>query len=81
MSPEQFRTVMHLKPFKPFSAHTASSESYEVPHPESIWQSPDGFTVVIATGARGACALMGVEHVTEVTYKGAKGARSRGNEG
>ena len=75
MTAEQFRSVLKVKPFKPFAVHTASGESYPVSHPEAVWQSPDGTTVIIATGPGGACALMGVEHVTEVTYPGKKAAR------
>ncbi len=76
MTAEQFRSALKVKPFKPFSVHTASGESYAVAHPEALWQSPDGATVIIATGPGGACALMGVEHVTEVTYPGKKSAKS-----
>jgi hypothetical protein len=30
--------------------HTARGESYTVNHPEAVWQSPDGGTVVIYRG-------------------------------
>lgn len=75
MTPEQFRSALKIKPFKPFAVHTASGESYAVSHPEAVWQSPDGATVIVATGPGGACALMGVEHVTEVTFAAKKAAR------
>jgi hypothetical protein len=75
MTAEQFRGALEMKPFKAFSIHTASGESYAVAHPEAVWQSPDGATVIVATGPGGACALMGVEHVTEVTLPGTRPAR------
>ena len=75
MTVEQFRGALKVKPFKPFAIHTASGESYAVAHPEAVWQSPDGVTVIVATGPGGACALMGVEHLTEVTYPGKRSAR------
>ena len=75
MTAEQFRSALRVKPFKAFAIHTASGESYAVAHPEAVWQSPDGATVIVATGPGGACALMGVEHVTEVTDPGKKAAR------
>lgn len=56
MTKEQFRSALGMRPFKAFSIHTASGESYAVSHPESAWQSPDGLTVIVATGAGGACA-------------------------
>jgi hypothetical protein len=75
MTVEQFRSALKVKPFKAFAIHTASGESYAVAHPEAAWQSPDGATVIVATGPGGACALMGVEHVTEFTYPGKKTPR------
>ncbi len=76
MTAEQFRSALKVKPFGPFSIHTASGESYAVTHPEAVWQSPDGTTVIVATGPRGACALLGVEHVSEVTYPGKREAKT-----
>ena len=76
MSAEQFRSAMRLKPFKPFAVHTASGESYAVAHPEAVWQSPDGATVIVATGPGGACAMLGVDHVTAVVCPGKKPARN-----
>ncbi len=72
MNAEQFRSAYKMKPFKTFTIHTASGESYTVTHPEALWQSPDGETVIVATGPRGACALMGIEHITEVVYPSRK---------
>ena len=75
MTAELFRSALGVKPFKAFAIHTASGERYAVAHPEAVWQSPDGTTVIVATGPGGACALMGVEHVTEVSDPGKKAAR------
>lgn len=74
MTPEQFRSALKKKPFAKFSIHTASGESYKVEHPEAAWQSPDGLTVIVATGPGGACAMMDVTQVTEVTFPGRKAA-------
>lgn len=68
MTTEQFQSALRMRPFRSFAIHTASGESYKVAHPESAWQSPDGETVIVATGPRGACALMSVGHITEVVY-------------
>jgi hypothetical protein len=54
-----------MKPLEAFTIRTASGESYPVSHPESIWQSPDEDTVIVAVKG-GSVALMGVDHITEV---------------
>lgn len=77
MTTEQFRSALRMKPFKPFAIHTANGESYEVSHPEAVWQSPDGLTVIVATGPGGACAMMDVGQVTEVTFPGREAATTR----
>ena len=52
MNVEQFRNVQRLRPFKPFVIHTSSGESYAVTHPETVWQSPGGHTIIV--GIKGA---------------------------
>jgi hypothetical protein len=67
MNPEQFKNVRNLRPFKPFKIHTASGESYSVTHPEAVWQSPGGHTVIV--GIRGeTVAMIDIEQITECVY-------------
>ena len=47
MQPDQFRSALRKKPFKPFVIHTSSGEMYTVAHPEVVWQSPAGGTVIV----------------------------------
>jgi hypothetical protein len=74
---EQFRTAHRLHPFKPFVIHTASGESYPVTHPEVVWQSPGGHTIVV--GIKGEeVAIIDIEHITELvltTRRPARGSR------
>lgn len=71
MTVKQFRSAYKKRPFKPFTIVTQSGETYRVAHPEAVWQSSDGDTVIVDPGG-GTVALMGVEHITEVVFPGAK---------
>jgi hypothetical protein len=70
MTIEQFRTARNSKPFKPFKIRTASGEAYPVTHPENVWQSPGGETVIVAIKeAEGESVVMlDVRHITEFVY-------------
>ncbi len=64
MNVEQFRNAHRLRPFKPFVIRTASGESYPVTHPETVWQSPGGHTVIV--GMKGEeVAMIDIDHITE----------------
>ena len=47
MTTEQFRSTLHLQPFKPFTIRMADGRAFEVPHPDFVAQSPSGRTVVV----------------------------------
>jgi hypothetical protein len=71
---EQFRNAHRLRPFKPFVIHTASGESYPVTHPETLWQSPGGHTVIV--GIKGEeVAMIDIDHITEFVFATRKAAR------
>jgi hypothetical protein len=71
---EQFRNAHRLRPFKPFVIHTASGESYPVTHPETVWQSPGGHTVIV--GIKGEeVAMIDIDHITEFVFATRKPAR------
>ncbi len=44
---ESIREFNRAVPFVPYEIHTASGESYEVPHPDFISISPKGSYVII----------------------------------
>ncbi len=46
MTTEQFRSTLHLQPFRPFTIRMADGRSFEVPHPDFVAQSPSGRTIV-----------------------------------
>jgi hypothetical protein len=47
MTTEQFRSTLHLQPFRPFTIRTADGRSFEVSHPDFVAQSPSGRTVIV----------------------------------
>jgi hypothetical protein len=75
MNVAQFRNAHRLRPFKPFTIHTASGESYRVAHPEAAWQSPGGHTIIV--GIRGEeVAMIDIDQITEFVF-GTSKARSK----
>jgi len=71
---EQFRNAYRLRPFKPFVIHTASGERYPVTHPEAVWQSPGGHTVIV--GIKGEeVAMIDIAQITEFVFTTRKPAR------
>ncbi len=71
MDAEQFRSAHKLRPFRPITIQTASGEAYTVKHPEAMWQSPQGGTVIVATGGE-SFAMLATEHITASQFGEAK---------
>jgi len=71
MTPEQFRSAHTLRPFRPITIHTTSGSSFRVTHPESIWQSPQGGTVIISTGGE-SFVMVAMEHIAEFHFNEAQ---------
>ena len=71
MNAEQFRSAHKLRPFRPITIHTASGEAYTVTHPEAMWQSPQGGTVIVATGGE-SLTMLATEHITEFHFNEAQ---------
>jgi hypothetical protein len=44
---ESIREFNRAVPFVPYEIHTASGETYEIPHPDFIFVSPRGSYVVV----------------------------------
>ena len=66
MNIEILRTVRGAKPFRPFSIHAGSGESYMIAHPEVVALSPDG-EVAVVFPKPGQVNLVDVESLTEIT--------------
>jgi hypothetical protein len=67
MNVEQFQNAHRLSPFRPFSIRTASGESYKVSHPEAVWQSPGGHTIIV--GIKGEeVAMIDIGHITKFVF-------------
>jgi hypothetical protein len=67
MTVDQFRSVMRKRPFIPIVIHTTSGEAYPVNHPESLWQSPGGNTVIIGLGGE-EVNMIDVSLISEVAF-------------
>ena len=48
MSVQQLRTAHEARPFRPFTLQSADGDSVEVRHPELMWITPGGRTIVVA---------------------------------
>ncbi len=47
MTTEQFRSTLHLQPFRPFTIRMVDGRSFHVAHPDFAAQSPTGRTVIV----------------------------------
>ena len=47
MTTDQFKTTLHLQPFRPFTIRMADGRSFPVTHPDFVAQSPSGRTVIV----------------------------------
>lgn len=47
MTTEQFKTTLHLQPFRAFTIRMADGRTFEVTHPDFVAQSPSGRTVIV----------------------------------
>ncbi len=47
MTSEQFRSTLHLKPFRPLTIRMADGRTFDVAHPDFVAQSPSGRTVIV----------------------------------
>jgi hypothetical protein len=47
MTVEQFKTTLHLQPFRPFTIRMADGRTFQVSHPDFVAQSPSGRTVIV----------------------------------
>ena len=47
MTIEQIRKAHQAKPFKPFTLRTGGGREYHVPHPEFMFITPPGRTIIV----------------------------------
>lgn len=47
MTIQQLRAAHRAAPFKPFTIHMADGRAFHVPHPDFMFMSPTGRTVII----------------------------------
>jgi hypothetical protein len=78
MEADQFRSALKVKPFRPFTVNTSSGEKYKVGHPEAVWISPSGKTVLVHIQGE-EVALMDMSLVAEIVLATAKAGRKSGD--
>jgi hypothetical protein len=47
MTTEQFRTTLHLQPFRPFTVRMADGRAFEIAHRDFVALSPSDRTVIV----------------------------------
>ena len=47
MTVDQFRTMLHQQPFRPFHIRMADGRAFYVTHPDFVALSPSGRTVIV----------------------------------
>jgi hypothetical protein len=47
MTTDQFKAMLHLQPFKPFTIRMADGRTFRVSHPDFVAQSPSGRMVIV----------------------------------
>jgi hypothetical protein len=74
MTIEQLDGVYKAQPFKPFTLHLANGNEHHVAHPELMWRTATGRTIVISLGGE-RMAIIDLLLVTKITH--GNGARRR----
>jgi hypothetical protein len=76
MTIEQLRKAHSARPFKPFTMRTADGREYSVPHPEFLYITPPGRTVVVADKS-GAVDLVDLLLVASLHYQNGRTSTRR----
>ena len=76
MTIEQVDAAHHAKPFRPFRIHMADGSSVPVRHPEMLLRTPQGRTIVVATG-EDHIEIIDLLLVTKLTFGNGRTRRSR----
>ena len=76
MTIEQLDSVHKAQPFKPFTVHLADGSKHSVGHPELMWRTQGGRTIVISLGGE-KMAIIDLLLVTKITHGNGTGRRRR----
>ena len=79
MTIEQLDAVYKAQPFKPFTIHVADGTEHHVAHPELMWRTPKGRTIVISLGGE-KMAIIDLLLVTKITHGNGVRRRRRRQE-
>jgi hypothetical protein len=76
MTIEQLDSVYKSQPFKPFTIHLADGTHHTISHPELMWRTPGGRTIIVSLGGE-KMAIVDLLLVTKITH-GNGATRRRG---
>ena len=77
MTTDQIDAVQRAQPFQPFTLHVADGSKHDVTHPELMWRTPGGRTIIVSGGGE-QMAIIDLLLVTKITKgNGANGRRRR----
>ena len=77
MTTDQLDAVHRAQPFQPFTLHVADGSKHDVTHPELMWRTPGGRTIIVSGGGE-QMAIIDLLLVTKITKgNGANGRRRR----
>ena len=77
MTTDQLDAVHKAQPFQPFTLHVADGSKHDVTHPELMWRTPGGRTIIVSGGGE-QMAIIDLLLVTKITKgHGANGRRRR----
>jgi len=77
MTIEQLKAAHEAKPFRAFTLHIADGSSHHVHHPELLWRTPGGRTVIVSSGGEDV-SIIDLLLVTKISMaSGSNGRRRR----
>jgi hypothetical protein len=77
MTIEQLNAAHQAKPFRPFTLHLADGSNHAVTHPELLWRTPGGRTVIVSSGGEDV-SIIDLLLVTKISLgNGSNGRRRR----
>ncbi len=75
MTVEQIRKAHQSRPFKPFTLRTGGGREYHVPHPEFLFITPPGRTIIVVD-QDGAAELIDLLLVESLHFSNGRRRRS-----
>jgi hypothetical protein len=66
MAPNELKTLLQSRPFKPFTVFLPNGAGFEIPHPEFAWLTPTGRTLIVGKAKEDGVDMLEVPLITRV---------------